>query len=230
MTNTDGDPITVADPDNANPTRIYQSEKGLHNHSPVWSTDGQWIYFIHGTPDADRMSIWRVRPTGTRARTVDRPRVCHVARAARPAHGVVHGARFVGRRPVAVGADTDTRTSRRVSPGPEQSTSIGASVDGRRLVASVARPRAELLTIPIMARLTTVADVQPYGVPGVRALAPRIRGPALFYLSGQGTGDGLWRRQDNQATEIGAALAAPSSSRRRSLPTGFWSPSCCDGR
>jgi Tol biopolymer transport system component len=43
--------------------------------------------------------------------------------------------------------------------------------------------------------------VRPYGVPGVRALAPRIRGQALFYLSGHGTGDGLRRRQDDQATE-----------------------------
>ena len=59
MTNTDGDPITVADRHGANPTQIYQSEIGLHNHAPVWSTDGQWIYFIHGIPNADRLSIWR---------------------------------------------------------------------------------------------------------------------------------------------------------------------------
>ena len=101
--------------------------------------------------------------------------------------------------------------------GLEQYTSIAASADGRRLVASVAKPRAELLTVPIMARLTTVDDVRPYGVPGVRALAPRLRGQALFYLSGQGTGDGLWRLQDDQATEIwrgsrGALLEAASVS------------------
>ena len=113
--------------------------------------------------------------------------------------------------------DTETRTSHRVSLGLEQYTSIAASADGRRLVASVARPRAELLTVPIMSRLTTVDDVRPYGVPGVRALAPRIRGQALFYLSGQGTGDGLWRLQDDQATEIwrgsrGALLEAASIS------------------
>ena len=55
------------------------------------------------------------------------------------------------------------------------------------------------------------------GPPGVRALAPRIRGQALFYLWGQGTGDGLWRLQDDQATEIwrgsrGALLEAASIS------------------
>jgi dipeptidyl aminopeptidase/acylaminoacyl peptidase len=119
--------------------------------------------------------------------------------------------------------DTEARTSHRVIPGLEQYTSIAASADGRRLVASVARLRAELLTIPIReTRLATVDVVQPYGVPRVRALAPRIRGRALFYLSGEGTGDGLWRLQDKQAEEIwraswGTILEAPSIS-----PDGLW--------
>ena len=25
--------------------------QALHNHNPVWSPDGQWIYFIHGYAD-----------------------------------------------------------------------------------------------------------------------------------------------------------------------------------
>ena len=217
MTNTDGDPITVADRHGANPTQIYQSETGLHNHAPVWSTDGQWIYFIHGIPNADRMSIWRVRPTGDAPEALtDREIVTSLAPL--DPRTVLYTARDpVGAGPWLWALDTETRTSHRVIPGLEQYTSIAASADGRRLVASVAKPRAELLTMPIMARLTTVDDVQPYGVPGVRALAPRIRGQALFYLSGQGTGDGLWRLQDDQATEIwrgsrGALLEAASIS------------------
>ena len=220
MTNTDGDPITVADRDGANPTQIYQSEhSGLHNHAPVWSTDGQWIYFIHGNPNADRMSIWRVRPTGDAPAPealTDREFVTSLAPL--DPRTVLYTARDpVGAGPWLWALDTETRTSHRVSLGLEQYTSIAASADGRRLVASVARPRAELLTVPIMARLATVDDVRPYGVPGVRALAPRIRGQALFYLSGQGTGDGLWRLQDDQATEIwrgsrGALLEAASVS------------------
>jgi hypothetical protein len=230
MTNTKGDPITVADPDGGNPREIYRGEHADHNHAPVWSTDGEWIYFIHGNPDADRMSIWRIRPTG------DAPppepltgREFVTSLAPLDPRTVLYTARdSVGAGPWLWTLDTETRTSHRVSLGPEQYTSIAASADGRRLVASIAKPRAELLTVPIMARLATVDDVQPYGVPGVRALAPRIRGQALFYLSGQGTGDGLWRLQDKQATRSGAvfgALLEPASV----SPDGLRSRSCCTG-
>ena len=56
---------------------------------------------------------------GGRARSVDRPRDRHVARAARPAHGVVHGARSDGAGPWLWALDTETRTSHRVIPGLE---------------------------------------------------------------------------------------------------------------
>ncbi len=55
---------------------------------------------------------------GGRARSVDRPRDRHVARAARPAHGVVHGARSSGRRPVAVGARHGNANIAPGDPGP----------------------------------------------------------------------------------------------------------------
>ena len=197
--------------------RIYQSERDVHNHAPVWSTDGQWIYFIHGIPSADRMSLWRVQANQGDApeALTDREVVTSLA-PLDPAHGAVQARDPLGAGPWLYALDTETRTSHRVIQGLEQYTSIAASANGRRLVASVAKPRAELLTIPISGmRLATVDDVQPFGVPGVRALAPRVEGRALFYLSGQGTGDGLWRLQDDQATEIWrgshGALLEPAS-------------------
>jgi hypothetical protein len=36
----------------------------------------------------------------------------------------------------------------------------------------------------------------------VRALAPQLAGRSLFYLSSQGTGDGLWRFEDGKAVEL----------------------------
>jgi hypothetical protein len=60
----DGDPTFVADHNGVNPRRILQSEPGLHNHFPVWSQDGRWIYLVRGRPETREMDLWRVAPDG----------------------------------------------------------------------------------------------------------------------------------------------------------------------
>jgi Tol biopolymer transport system component len=98
--------------------------------------------------------------------------------------------------------DTNSRATRRVAYGTEQYLSIAASADHRRLVASVANPSASLWTVPILDRPAEDADAKPMTLPTVRALAPQLVGQSLFYLSSQGTGDGLWRFEDGKAVEI----------------------------
>src|SRR5262249_37076391 len=98
--------------------------------------------------------------------------------------------------------DLKRRDSRRVSFGPEQYTSIAASADGRRLVATIGHPKASLWSVPILSHLAEERDVKPFAVPSVRALSPRFGGTSLFYLSSLGTGDGLWRYRGGQTVEI----------------------------
>jgi len=99
--------------------------------------------------------------------------------------------------------DTDSRATRRVAYGTEHYLSIAVSGDHRRrLVASVANPSASLWTVPILDRPAEDGDAKPMALPTVRALAPRLAGRSLFYLSSQGTGDGLWRVEDGKAVEI----------------------------
>jgi Tol biopolymer transport system component len=91
---------------------------------------------------------------------------------------------------------------------------VAASRDGRRVVATLAKPITNLWSVPLLDRLADERDVKPYPVPTVRALAPRFKGTSVFYLSARGTGDGLWRLQDGQASEIwkegwDGALGAP---------------------
>src|SRR6185295_12378089 len=100
--------------------------------------------------------------------------------------------------------DVERKVARRVPSGVDQYTSVSASRDGRRLVATVANPSASLWRVPLLDRPADDRDAQPYPlpVPTGRALAPRFSGPSLFYLSSRGNGDGLWKIQDGQASEV----------------------------
>jgi Tol biopolymer transport system component len=98
--------------------------------------------------------------------------------------------------------DVNSRATQRVAYGTEQYRSIARSADHRRLVASVANPTASLWTVPILDHPAEDEDVKPMALPTVRALAPRLAGRSLFYLSSQGTGDGLWRFENGQAVEL----------------------------
>ena len=213
------DPMWLADPSGANPVRIFITKSGLHNHGAVWSLDGQWIYFIHGPSNGGESDVWRVRPA---ADQTPEPLTRHAldvsSLAPIDARTLLYVARAEdGSGPWLWALDVDSRTSRRLSWGLEQYTSVSSSADGRRVVAAVGNPRASLWITPILDRPAEPADVQPYGPSGVRALAPRVSGKALFYLSALGTGDGLWRFVGGQSTEIwkgsqGALLEPPALS------------------
>jgi Tol biopolymer transport system component len=98
--------------------------------------------------------------------------------------------------------DVERKVTRRLSSGLGQYTSVSASRDGRRVVATVANPTASLWRVPLLDRQAEDRDAHPYPLPTAQALAPRFRGTSLFYLSAVGAGDGLWRVQDGQASEV----------------------------
>ena len=205
--NGSGDPLFVADKLGADakpidaPGRLFES--GLHNHSPVWSLDNQWIYFVHGLDPSGEVDVWRVRPSGESPEPltegsvganfltpIDRQTLLYTARAAD------------GSGPWLWALDVESKASRQLSRGLEQYTSLSASQDGRRVVATVSSPTANLWRVPLGNRVADDRDVQPYSVPMVRAFGPRFGGKSLFFLSAGGTGDGLWRIRDGQAIEV----------------------------
>jgi Tol biopolymer transport system component len=214
-----GDPIFVADRDGANARRIFGDQPGVHNHFPTWSPDGRWIYFVHGTPATKEMDLWRIDPAGRNPERLTQ-------RNTDVAYPTPAGNRTVfyvardgdGSGPWLWAFDLKRKDSRRASFGLEEYTSVEASADGRKLVATISNPVAGLWSLPILNRLAEEHDVKPFTVPTVRALAPRFGGASLFYLSSLGTGDGLWRLRDGQVTEIwkgadGALLETPAVSR-----------------
>jgi Tol biopolymer transport system component len=198
-----GDPMFVADRSGANARQVFVDRPGMHNHFPVWSPDGRWIYFVRGNLDAVEQDIWRIAPEGGEPQRMTH----HAGYVAYPAPIDSRRLLYVARDQDGSGPwlwvlDVDRSRSQRVSFGLEQYISVAASADGRRLAATVANPTASLWTIPLLDHPVEESDVRSFPLPTVRALAPRFGGSALFYLSSHGTGDGLWRFQDGQAVEV----------------------------
>jgi len=199
-----GDPTFVADRTGVGARTIFVDPiAGGHLHHQAWSADGRWIYFARGIQDTRQMDLWRVAASGGQPERltehnayvafptpIDDDRVLYIAQD------------HDGSGPWLWSLDANSRQTRRVAYGTEQYLSISSSGDHRRLVASVANPTASLWTVPILDRVAEDGDVQPLTLPTVRAFAPRVAGSALFYLSSQGTGDGLWRFDDGKATEL----------------------------
>jgi Tol biopolymer transport system component len=203
-TRDDGDPIFLADRNGGTPRLLFVNpSRELHNHFPVWSRDGQWIYFARGIQASNEMDVWRMAVTGGQPERLTQ----HNNLVAYPTpisqSTVLYIARDQdGSGPWLWALDAGRKTTRRVSFGLEQYTSISASADGRRLVATVSNPTASLWSVPILDHIAEEREVKPFPVGTVRALAPRFGGSSLFYLSSRGTGDGLWRYQNGQASEI----------------------------
>jgi Tol biopolymer transport system component len=198
-----GDPVYVADPTGANEALILPSEAGHHQHYPIWSPDDQWIYLVRGRPITGEMDLWRMRPAGDGLErlTKDMRNVAYPT----PIDG--RTVLFCAEEPDGAGPwlwslDVETRVSRRVTLGVEQYSSVSASADGRRVVATVENPQAALWRVPILDRVATESDAVPFPMPTVRALAPRLGHDQLFYLSSRGAGDGLWRYRNGESEEI----------------------------
>jgi serine/threonine protein kinase/Tol biopolymer transport system component len=205
------DPILVADGNGADARALLSEpggpkeffESGMHNHNPVWSPDGEWIYFSHGSDPTESMDVWRVRPSGRSLERLTEGATAVNFVAPLDARTLL----YVGRAPDRSGPwlwalDVERKLSRRVNSGVGQYTSVAASRDGRRVVTTIANPTATLWRVPLLDRQAEDRDTQPYPLNTARALAPRFRGRSLFYLSSSGNGDGLWRVDNDQATEV----------------------------
>jgi Tol biopolymer transport system component/tRNA A-37 threonylcarbamoyl transferase component Bud32 len=198
-----GDAMFVADRMGSNPRQIFKIGAGGHNHFPVWSKDGQWIYFVSGLWDAKEMDIWRIRPSGGSPERLTNQNSDIKYLAPLDNRTILYTSPDQnGGGPWLWSLDTDRQQSRRISSGLEIYSSVDVSGDGRRLAVTVSNPTANLWSIPILERPVEEKEVKPFSLPSVRAYAPRFGGSSLFYLSSRGGGDGLWRYDSGQATEI----------------------------
>jgi len=202
-TSEDGDPLFVVRPNEKVGKQIYAaSESGLHNHFPVWSPDDAFIYFVQGFPP-DEMDIWRIRPLGGSPErlTFHNSSVAHLTFLDK--RTLLYTSREAdGSGPWLYGIDVDRRIPHRISFGVERYTSIAATSDGRRLVASVANPDAHIWQVPISPRIVDESDASRISLPAVRGLSPRIGPNYMLYLSSKGGDDGVWKLANGTAVEL----------------------------
>ena len=196
-----GEPILVEDP-------------GYHQHYPTWSFDEQWIYLVRGRPRTGDTHLWRVRPDGTDAEplTFDKKYVAYPAPIDEDT--VLYVARDSdGSGPWLWVLDLRTGESLRATDGLQQYTSVSASKDGRRVVGTVADPEASLWRIPILEGedIATEDHAELVDLRTLRALAPRISGDDIFYLSSLGTVDELWRFHDGESEPVWSSAVCIAS-------------------
>jgi Tol biopolymer transport system component len=201
---TPGDPIYVADRDGTHIRKVLDSPEGMHQHYATWSVDGRWIYLVRGRPSTFEMDLWRVRTEGGEPEKLTEGKLDVRYPTPIDERTVLYSAREMdGAGPWLWWVDVGTKVSRRATVGLQRFTSVTASADRRRLVATVEDPRSALWSVPILDRVATEKDAAPYpATQGTHALAPRFGGSSLFYLSSRGSGDGLWRLRDGKTIEI----------------------------
>ena len=214
------DPMYLADATGANPSEVHLPRSGQHRNNPVWSPDDQWIYFVSGSEPQSEMNVdvWRAHPTGGEPERLTNQHAAVNYPAIVNARTLLYVAREEdGSGPWLWSLDVERKKSTRVSPGADQYTSVAASRDGRRVVATVANPSSSLWRVPLTDRIADDGAAQPYSlpVPTGQAFGPRFGGGSLFYLSVRGTGDGLWKVDNGKGDQVwrnvDAALSEPAA-------------------
>lgn len=201
-----GDPMFVRDSaPSSGEHQIFSAPAGLHSHFPMWAPGQAFIYFVQGSLP-DHMDIWRIPPGGGTPERITH----HESLVSHPVFVSPRTLMYLAGDPDGSGpwihsVDVERRVPRRVSAGVDRYTSLAASADGRRLVATVANPKGTLWLLP-------AAEV-PGEAPVARRIplttgngsSPRLSGDHLFYVSSKGTGDSVWRLQGDRATELWSA-------------------------
>ncbi len=211
----DGDAMFIADGNGANSkTLLAAGRADDHRHYQVWSPDSRWIFFARGRPATREMDVWRISPDGGTPEQLTYVKRDIAFLTPIDTRTLVYLASDAnGEGPFVWTLDLQTRETHRASTGLERYASISATVNGRRLAATVVDSKAGLWTVPILDHVASEEHVKPYSLPTARAIAPRYGGATLFYLSSRGGNDGLWSYRDNQVAEVwkgsDGALSSP---------------------
>ncbi len=199
-TTSPGDPLFVREPQAAaaEGRRIYVAPAGVHCHFPIWSPDDAYVYFVRGVPPDD-WDVWRIRPSGEGLERITN----HNSRVAYPVMLDQRTLLYLatdadGSGPWLYALDVERRVPHRVSSGLESYTSLGASADGTRLIATVARSHTSLWRMPITAGGAANAPTPVFASGG----RPRFGPDFLLFTSSDGERQGIFTLTHGSRREV----------------------------
>jgi Tol biopolymer transport system component len=208
-----GDPLFVS---NGSPRSgdvpIFTAPAGLHGHFPTWAPDGTFIYFVLGELP-DKLDIWRIRPAGGTPERI----TSHMGRVSHPVLLDRRTLMYLASDPDGSGPwlytmDVERRLSHRLSSGPDRYTSLAATPDGRRLVATLASPRRTLWRLRLPASIqdppTQESTPAQISLTTGTGFSPRLGADSLLYVSANGTGESIWKLANGAATELWSGQGA----------------------
>ncbi|HJZ74450.1 MAG TPA: hypothetical protein VKE51_22090, partial [Vicinamibacterales bacterium] len=196
--------------------QILVSNPGVHNHFPVWSPDGAFIYFVRGFPP-DQMDVWRIRAEGGTPERL----TFHESRVVFPTFVDSRTLLYLataddGSGPWVHALNVERRASQRLSTGVDPYTSIAASMDGRRIAGAVSRPTSGLWRGTIHERPIDESRAVRVTLPTAHGLSPRFGPDYMLYRASTSGTDGLWKLGEGQKpAELwngrdGRVVAAPA--------------------
>ncbi len=199
-----GDPMFVSDGrDLSRSHLIFAGSAGLHSHFPLWGPSDH-LYFVKGVLP-DQLDVWRV---GVQGQALERI----TSHAARLTYPVLLDSRTLlylasgpeDSGPWIYGMDTERRIPHRLTTGVERYTSLGASADGRRMIATVSAPERTLWRVAIDEAATSPSPPERIPISTGTGSAPRFGPDYLLYVAAAGTGESLWKTSRSAAAQLWA--------------------------
>jgi Tol biopolymer transport system component len=168
----------------------------------LWAPDKAFIYFVQGEPP-DKLDIWRIRPNGGTPYRI----TSHNERVTYP---VLLNRRTLmylasdpdGSGPWLYSMDVERRIPHRLTSDLERYTSLAASADGRRLVATRTTSYRTLWRMRIEDSLAPVSEATQIPLTTSPGFSPRLGPNYLLYVSAAGTGESIWKLANGMSTEL----------------------------
>ena len=204
-----GDPMFVRHLGQTSESRqIFVAPAGLHSHFLLWSMDQAFIYFVQGSLP-EPMDIWRIKPTGGAPERITH----HESRVSYPVFVnprtlVYLATDSSGAGPWLYSTDVERRIPHRVSSGIDTYTSLAASANGERLVATRSTSRTTLWRLSNTGATVDASAGSRISLSTDSVFSPRLGPGYMLYVSSQGETDTIWKQQGDTATELWTAPEA----------------------